>query len=72
LFRFRQSDSSSNCTPFSGTSAACPIGAGVVALILSVHPNLTWLEVQYIIIEGSTPNFGMPILLYIYFLLFFK
>ena len=31
---------------FGGTSAACPIAAGVVALIASVNPTFTWEELQ--------------------------
>lgn len=31
---------------FGGTSSACPGVAGVAALILSVNPSLTWLEVK--------------------------
>ncbi|KAH3703105.1 hypothetical protein DPMN_078134 [Dreissena polymorpha] len=33
-----------------GTSAAAPIAAGLVALMLEVQPCLTWRDVQYIII----------------------
>jgi subtilisin family serine protease len=35
-----------NYTAFSGTSAACPIAAGVGALLLSVDPTLTRTEVR--------------------------
>jgi subtilisin-like proprotein convertase family protein len=34
---------------FGGTSSACPGAAGVAALVLSVNPELTWLEVKDIL-----------------------
>jgi len=34
---------------FSGTSSACPLAAGIVALMLSVNPNLTAFQVQAIL-----------------------
>lgn len=34
---------------FGGTSAAAPLVAGVVGLMLSVQPNLTWLDVKNIL-----------------------
>eukprot|EP01126_Amoeba_proteus_P057016 TRINITY_DN7231_c0_g2_i1.p1 TRINITY_DN7231_c0_g2~~TRINITY_DN7231_c0_g2_i1.p1 ORF type:complete len:496 (-),score=100.58 TRINITY_DN7231_c0_g2_i1:16-1503(-) len=42
-----------DCTAFTGTSASCPMAAGVVALILSANPSLTWLEVQYVLREAA-------------------
>jgi len=42
-----------------GTSVSCPIAAGVAALILSVEPNLTNIEVQ-LILERSARDLGEP------------
>ncbi len=36
-----------------GTSGACPIAAGVAALILSVDPNLTNIEVRRILLDSA-------------------
>lgn len=42
------------CTSsFGGTSAACPIGAGVVALMLQANPNLTWRDVQHVLVNSA-------------------
>lgn len=38
-----------------GTSAAGPLGAGAVALALSARPELTWRDVQYLMIESAVP-----------------
>jgi subtilisin family serine protease len=46
-------------TWFNGTSAATPVAAGVAALILSVDPNLTNTQVQYIL-ERSAKDLGAP------------
>ncbi len=37
----------------SGTSFACPVVAGVVALMLQVNPELTWRDVQHILAGTS-------------------
>ena len=44
---------------FRGTSAACPVAAGVAALILSVEPNLTSDEVRHFL-ERSAKDLGAP------------
>lgn len=44
---------------FGGTSAACPIAAGVSALILSVDPNLNSGQVRRVLI-GSAKDLGEP------------
>jgi hypothetical protein len=47
---------SGDCTSsFSGTSAAAPMAAGVVALILDANPQLGWRDVQGVIIESVSP-----------------
>ncbi|KAJ6171203.1 hypothetical protein N7470_000270 [Penicillium chermesinum] len=38
-----------------GTSAAGPLAAGAVALALSVRPELTWRDVQYLMVETAVP-----------------
>jgi len=46
-----------NCTSsFGGTSSAAPLVAGVVALILDANPNLTWRDVQAILILSAEKN----------------
>lgn len=41
---------------FSGTSAAAPIVSGVVALMLEANPNLTWRDVQHILVRTADKN----------------
>jgi kexin len=38
-----------------GTSAAAPLGAGIFALVLSVRPELTWRDLQYLCVETGVP-----------------
>ncbi|KAI9189007.1 pheromone processing endoprotease [Blastocladiella emersonii ATCC 22665] len=44
------------CTAtFGGTSAATPIAAGIVALILQVRPDLGWRDVMSLLVHHATP-----------------
>ena len=42
---------------FGGTSAACPMAAGVVAAMLSVAPRLTWRDVPFILAKTASREF---------------
>lgn len=45
---------SNACTSgFGGTSAACPIGAGCLALVLQSNPNLGWRDLQHVLINSA-------------------
>ena len=45
---------SGECTDgFGGTSSACPLAAGVVALMLEARPELTWRDVQHVIAKHA-------------------
>lgn len=46
------------CTPFKGTSASCPIAAGVFALVLEKFPHITWRTLQHLIVETSDHQFN--------------
>lgn len=41
---------------FYGTSAATPVVSGVVALMLEANPNLTWRDVQHILVNTARQN----------------
>ncbi len=41
---------------FDGTSAATPIVSGVIALMLEANPDLTWRDVQHILVETAVQN----------------
>lgn len=38
---------------FNGTSAACPLAAGVIALALDANPLLTWRDMQHVVINST-------------------
>ncbi|MGB3404660.1 MAG: S8 family serine peptidase [Microcoleaceae cyanobacterium] len=41
---------------FGGTSSASPLAAGVVALMLDANANLTWRDVQHILVDTAAQN----------------
>ncbi|PVH69938.1 hypothetical protein DL98DRAFT_505120 [Cadophora sp. DSE1049] len=38
-----------------GTSAAAPLAAGIFALVLSIRPDLTWRDMQYLVMNTALP-----------------
>lgn len=58
-FNFPGHDDNASCnytSTFNGTSSAAPNSSGVVALILSANPSLTWRDVRDILASSSTQN----------------
>ncbi|XP_035673145.1 proprotein convertase subtilisin/kexin type 6-like [Branchiostoma floridae] len=51
-------DQGHRCTDrFQGTSSAAPLATGIVALTLQANPDLTWRDVQHIVVRGAkVPN----------------
>jgi furin len=51
-------DLNGDCTlEFQGTSSAAPLAAGCIALVLEANGNLTWRDIQNIVVETSRiPN----------------
>ena len=41
-------------TDHSGSSAAAPLVAGVMALVLEANPELSWRDVQHILVNSAT------------------
>jgi len=50
-------DTTFDCTDsFGGTSSAAPLVSGIIALILEENPNLTWRDVQHILLKSAQQN----------------
>ena len=41
---------------FTGTSSSAPLVSGVIALMLDANPNLTWRDVQHVLVETAEQN----------------
>ncbi|XP_053308751.1 proprotein convertase subtilisin/kexin type 4-like [Spea bombifrons] len=53
---FITTDIRHRCTDqHSGTSAATPLAAGILALALEANPALTWRDIQHIVVRASSP-----------------
>ena len=53
---YTTTNGSTYTSSFGGTSSACPLGAGVVALMLDANPSLTWRDVTAVLIESARLN----------------
>lgn len=40
-----------------GTSASAPLAAGIAALVLQANPDLTWRDLQHIVVRTSNPAY---------------
>ncbi|XP_053382988.1 furin-1-like isoform X2 [Mercenaria mercenaria] len=57
--RIATTDPGNQCIDnFQGTSASCPVAAGIIALVLQANPQLSWRDIQHMIVEYST-NIGL-------------
>ena len=46
-----------SCTEaHTGTSASAPLAAGIIALTLEANPDLSWRDIQHIIVETAKPD----------------
>ena len=43
-------------THFSGTSCAAPLAAGIFALVLEANPELTWRDMQHLVVQTAEKN----------------
>lgn len=47
-------------TSFSGTSSSVAIAGGVLALALQANPDLTWRDIQHLIVRTARSDIGRP------------
>lgn len=55
-FQIVTTDLHHSCTPsHTGTSASAPLAAGICALALEANPELTWRDMQHIVVRTAKP-----------------
>uniref|UniRef100_A0A1W7RA47 furin n=1 Tax=Hadrurus spadix TaxID=141984 RepID=A0A1W7RA47_9SCOR len=55
--KISSTDLHNQCTSdHTGTSAAAPLAAGMLALVLEANPNVTWRDVQHIVVHSCDVN----------------
>jgi subtilisin-like proprotein convertase family protein len=50
---YTTTNNSGYTTSFGGTSAASPLAAGVIAMMLEANPELTWRDVQHVLVNSA-------------------
>ncbi|KAJ9058686.1 pheromone processing endoprotease [Entomophthora muscae] len=54
-FQYSFSKEENKCEFISGTSYAAPLVSGTIALVLQVRPDLTWRDIQHLIVQTAVP-----------------
>ncbi|GAB5497489.1 MAG: hypothetical protein Phyf2KO_25690 [Phycisphaerales bacterium] len=55
IFTTSNSSSAPYTSNFGGTSSACPLAAGALALCLEANPELTWRDAQHLVVNSAKP-----------------
>ncbi len=55
IYTTTASSNSAYTQSFGGTSAAAPLASGAVALVLEANPDLTWRDVQHLVVDTALP-----------------
>lgn len=55
IFTTSNSSSAPYTSNFGGTSSACPLASGALALCLEANPKLTWRDAQHLVVDTAKP-----------------